>query len=85
MYISGAYFCVKKDFYLANPLNESLFWGESEDVEWSCRVRKLTDFKINTKSSVTYTKLKSLNEAPYCLDWLKRSGELNKLLEVDDK
>ncbi len=82
MYLSGAYFCVKKNFYLANPLNEKLFWGEAEDVEWSCRIRKLTQFKINVQSSVTYTKLKSLHEAPYCADWVRRAGELTKLLKL---
>jgi hypothetical protein len=82
IYLSGAYFCVKKDFYLTNPLNEKLFWGEAEDVEWSCRVRNLTRFIINTDSSVTYTKLKPLNEAPYCRDWVSRSEKLIKLLEI---
>jgi hypothetical protein len=81
MYLSGAYFCVKKNFYLDNPLNEKLFWGEGEDVEWSCRIRKLTNFKINIQSSVAYTKLKPLNEAPYCADWVARSAVLAKLLE----
>lgn len=85
MYLSGAYFCVKKFFYLDNPLNEKLFWGEGEDVEWSCRVRKLTHFKINTESSVTYTKLKPLDEAPYCADWVARSVLLDKLLGIHEE
>ncbi len=80
MYLSGAYFCVKRKFFLDNPLNEKLFWGEAEDVEWSCRVRNLTHFKINTDSSVTYTKLKPLHEAPYCVDWVARAALLAKLL-----
>jgi hypothetical protein len=69
MYISGTYFCVKKDFFLYNPLDETLFWGEGEDVEWSHRVRDKTRFRMNTDSSVQYLKLKSLEEAPYCVDW----------------
>lgn len=85
MYLSGTVFCVKKKFYLANPLNERLFWGEAEDVEWSCRVRKLTHFKINTESSVTYTKLKPLHEAPYCADWVRRAELLNELLGCPDE
>lgn len=44
MYISGTYFCVKKDFFINNLLNEKLFWGEGEDVEWSLRVRNKTRF-----------------------------------------
>ena len=58
MYISGAYFLVKKQFILDNPLNEDLLWGESEDVEWSKRVREITEFKINTQSSVRLLKQK---------------------------
>lgn len=57
-YISGAYFAVKKDFYLANPLNDSLRWGEGEDIEWSKRIRKKTIFKFNPLSSVRFTKEK---------------------------
>lgn len=58
MYISGAYFCTKKDFYMQNPLNEKLFWGEGEDIEWSKRVREKTEFKFNKLSSVIYNKEK---------------------------
>ena len=73
MYISGTYFCVKKKFFTENPLNERLHWGESEDVEWSKRVRGLTDFKFNPYSRVAYVKEKSLSEAPYCIDWQSRT------------
>ena len=38
-FIPGAYWVAKTEFMLANPLDESLSWGESEDVEWSLRVR----------------------------------------------
>ena len=58
---------------------------KAEDVEWSCRVRKLTHFKINTESSVTYTKLKPLHEAPYCADWVRRAEVLNELLGCPDE
>jgi hypothetical protein len=33
MYVSGAYFCVKKTFYLENPLDESIIWGMGEDFQ----------------------------------------------------
>ncbi len=39
MYVSGAFLICKRDFFLANPLDESLVWGEGEDAEWSIRVR----------------------------------------------
>lgn len=57
-YISGTYFVVKRDFYLANPLDESLRWGEGEDIEWSKRVRLKTIFKFNPYSVVRCSKLK---------------------------
>ena len=38
-YFSGGYFVVKKSFFLENPLNEELTSHQSEDVEWSLRIR----------------------------------------------
>jgi hypothetical protein len=58
MYISGAYWIAKKEFMLKNPLNEILKWGQGEDVEWSLRVRELTEFKINVNSIVKLMKYK---------------------------
>jgi hypothetical protein len=58
MYISGAYWVGKKKFMLENKLNESLSWGQGEDVEWSIRSRKKTDFKMNKYSKVLLTKNK---------------------------
>ncbi len=80
MYISGTYFCVKKNFFLNNPLDETLYWGESEDVEWSMRVRKLIHFRFNPYSEVCYVKDKPLNEAPYCDEWKARALLLNEKL-----
>jgi hypothetical protein len=81
MYISGTYFCVKRDFYLKYPMNERLVWGESEDAEWSMRVRKVTEFKFNPNSSVTYTKLKSLEEPPYSKEWKDNERKLISTLK----
>ena len=39
MYINGSLIIVKRDYFLANPLDESRGWGEGEDVEWSIRLR----------------------------------------------
>lgn len=39
MYINGSLMIVKKDYFLANPLDEIRGWGEGEDVEWSIRLR----------------------------------------------
>jgi hypothetical protein len=80
MYISGGYFCVKNKFYKEHPLDESLFWGEGEDIEWSLRVRGLTQFKMNTFSKVKYLKLKDITAAPYCKSWLENEKLIQELL-----
>jgi hypothetical protein len=73
MYIPGTYFCVKKEFFLNNLLNEKLFWGEAEDVEWSKRIREKTVFKMNIHSSVKYLKQKPKNDCPNCPSWEERN------------
>ena len=78
MYISGTYFCVKRDFFLDNKLDEKLFWGEGEDVEWSKRIRDKVKFKMNTLSTVKYLKMKPLTQGPYIDKW--KINE-NKLIE----
>ena len=39
MYVNGTVIIVKRQFLLANPLDERRFWGQEEDVEWSVRLR----------------------------------------------
>lgn len=51
-YVSGGYWCAKKQFMLDNPLNENLMWGDNEDGEWSCRVRHFWKLKFNPYSIV---------------------------------
>lgn len=58
MYISGAYWIAKKEFMLKNPIDNNRYWGDSEDVEWSFRVRRKTNFILNTESSVILMKQK---------------------------
>ena len=58
MYISGAYWVAKKDIMIKYPLNEELCWGQSEDVEWSSRIRTEINFTINEHSSVKLMKQK---------------------------
>ena len=58
MYISGAYWVAKKDVMLEFPMDENLLWGQSEDVDWSMRVRKKYNFSINEKSEVNLLKYK---------------------------
>ena len=52
LYFSGAYWVGKKDVMTEFPLNENLLWGQSEDVEWSMRIREKYDFSMNKHSSV---------------------------------
>jgi hypothetical protein len=52
LYFSGAYWVGKKDVMQEFPLNENLLWGQSEDVEWSMRIREKYDFSMNKNSSV---------------------------------
>ena len=56
MYISGTYWVAKKHVMEEFPLNESLAWGQGEDVEWSKRVRGKYPFSMNTNSSVQFLK-----------------------------
>lgn len=59
MYISGAYWVGKKNIMKEFPLNEDLVWGESEDVEWSKRVREFKKFKFNKHSKTVLQKHKN--------------------------
>ena len=56
MYVSGAFFLVKKYVLLNEPFNESLSWNESEDVEWSMRVRNKYKIVCNGNSIVRHNK-----------------------------
>lgn len=85
MYISGAYFCVTTSFFLDNPLDENLFWGAGEDVEWSLRVRELTQFKMNENSTVKYLKLKASNDAPNCKSWIENKNKMEVILNKSEK
>lgn len=60
MYVSGGFFCVKRDYFLANPLNEDLVWGQAEDVEWSNRIKTTWNLKFNPYSMAKAIKKKEL-------------------------
>lgn len=57
-YISGTYYCVKKDWALKYPLDERKVWGQSEDVHWSYECRDFWDYKCNPHSLVQFIKQK---------------------------
>ena len=58
MYISGAFWVARKSFMREFPLDESLVWGQAEDVEWSKRVRVATKFEFRDAASVRLLKYK---------------------------
>lgn len=76
-YLNGAYFVVRRDFFLENPLNEQLRWGESEDIEWSRRIREKTIFRFNPESAITYSKQKPGNNA----EWDLGTKQLEKMFD----
>ena len=57
-------------------LNENLFWGQSEDVEWSKRIRQKYNFSINENSKVQLLKYK--NPAFLNCNNLEKIKELNQ-------
>lgn len=58
MYISGAYWIAKKEVMEEFPLNENLFWGQGEDVEWSKNIREKYNFVINPDAIVKLIRYK---------------------------
>lgn len=56
-YISGGYFLVKRQFLQANPFNETMSWGQPEDVEWSLRVRNQAKIVCNPGAVVQHNKI----------------------------
>ena len=59
MYISGAFWVAKTEFMKSNLLDESLCWGEGEDVEWSKRVLKTGKYVMNGHSTIRLLKDKN--------------------------
>jgi hypothetical protein len=69
MYVSGAYYLIKKDVAIENPLNESLMWGQGEDVEWSLKIRNKYRIVCNAHSIVKHCKPhRDLNYTNYKLE-----------------
>ena len=59
MYISGAYYVIKKITAIIHRLDENLFHGDAEDIEYSRRLGKIGIFiKCNANSSVHLLKYK---------------------------
>ena len=58
MYISGAYWVAKRRVMQEFPLNESLSWGQGEDVLWSEQVKSRYTFSFNIESTCRLLKHK---------------------------
>jgi hypothetical protein len=59
MYINGTVYCIKKDFALKFPLDESKTeWGKSEDVDFSLRARQSWRYVMNKNAGVQLLKQK---------------------------
>ena len=76
MYISGSYWVAKKSVMKEFKLNESLGWGDGEDVNWSMQVRTKYDFSINTNSTVRCLKHKDIQFN------IADSDTISKLMDV---
>ena len=56
MYQSGGFTIAKTQLIIDNPFNESLAWGQADDVEWSLRVRDKYRYVCNKNSVVRHNK-----------------------------
>ena len=82
MYFSGSYWVAKKNVMQEFPLNENLFWGQSEDVEWSKRIREKYNFSINENSIVELLKYK--NPAFLNCNNLEKIKEINETKQYNN-
>lgn len=79
-YVSGGYFCIKKDFFLKNLLSEELGSHEHEDIEWSLRIRNEWKLVCNYYSIVRHTKWHRDMRA-----WRKHDKNLIKVKKKKDE
>lgn len=63
-YISGAYWCAKKNIMQEIPQDERRHWGSAEDIEWSRRANLKYDFSMNPHSEVHLLKEKGVVFGP---------------------
>ena len=64
IYISGAYYVIKKNIALKYKLNENLIWGQGEDYELALRLHEAKIiYKCNPFSTVKLLKYKGLPDS----------------------
>jgi hypothetical protein len=61
-YISGGYWIAKKHVMINHKLDESIGWGQGEDVRWSEKVLPMYNYKMNVNSIVKLIKPRFSNE-----------------------
>lgn len=57
-YFSGSYWVAKKSIMQEVSLNESLCWGQGEDLDWSARFTEKYNFSMNVNSTVQFLRQK---------------------------
>lgn len=57
-YIPGIAFCVKKPFFLKNPLDNNLIHFEGEDVKWSQSFSKLENYQFDKNNYFQFLKMR---------------------------
>lgn len=65
MYISGAYWCGKKDYMLKHPQHINRLWDQGEDVYWSLECQSTWKYVLNPISCVRCLKDKSYDLRPH--------------------
>lgn len=69
LYISGAYYIIKRSAALKHPLDENLLHGQGEDVEYSLRLSNNSIYAVcNSYSSVYLLKTKSNTHSEELID-----------------
>ena len=66
MYFSGTYWIAKREFMLQHSLDESLLWGQGEDVEWSLRAKNYSNFSLNENAVVKINKPGKSSAFDFC-------------------
>ena len=88
MYISGGFWIADRQFMLRNPLNENLFAGQSEDVEWSIRIREHARYLISHKAIVYSLKdnPRVMRDAGAILNgifWMAQNKHFKAMLKIE--
>lgn len=81
MYVSGAYYIIKKSIALKYPLNEKLLWGHGEDAELSKRlIKDNIVIKCNAHSIIQLQKEKHQQDWEHALtpDDIRNLESLNE-------